>query len=57
MLDEPSNMLDLNAIAWLEDYLQTWPGTILVVYVTDHPFCAVTDGQIARPSIPRRRCN
>jgi ATP-binding cassette subfamily F protein 3 len=24
-------MLDLNAIAWLEDYLQTWPGTILVV--------------------------
>ena len=31
MLDEPSNMLDLNAIAWLEDYLQTWQGTILVV--------------------------
>lgn len=39
MLDEPSNMLDLNAIAWLEDYLQTWPGTILVVYV--HP-CSST---------------
>lgn len=33
MLDEPSNMLDLNAIAWLEDYLQTWPSTLLVVYV------------------------
>ncbi|OCF36245.1 ATP-binding cassette, subfamily F, member 3 [Kwoniella heveanensis CBS 569] len=31
MLDEPSNMLDLNAIAWLEEYLQTWPGTLLVV--------------------------
>jgi ATPase subunit of ABC transporter with duplicated ATPase domains len=31
-------MLDLNAIAWLEDYLQTWPGTILVVYVTP-PAC------------------
>ena len=31
LLDEPSNMLDLNAIAWLEDYLQTWPSTILVV--------------------------
>ncbi|KAJ9124540.1 hypothetical protein QFC24_003332 [Naganishia onofrii] len=31
MLDEPSNMLDLNAIAWLEDYLQSWEGTILVV--------------------------
>lgn len=32
MLDEPSNMLDLNAIAWLEDYLvNEWPGTLLVV--------------------------
>ena len=29
--------VDLNALAWLEDYLQTWPGTILVVYV---PFFA-----------------
>ncbi|PKI85290.1 hypothetical protein MVES1_000836 [Malassezia vespertilionis] len=32
MLDEPSNMLDLNAIAWLEDYLvNDWKGTLLVV--------------------------
>ncbi|WFD44505.1 hypothetical protein MPSI1_003173 [Malassezia psittaci] len=32
MLDEPSNMLDLNAIAWLEDYLvNEWKGTLLVV--------------------------
>jgi ATP-binding cassette subfamily F protein 3 len=31
MLDEPSNHIDLNALAWLEEYLQTWPGTILVV--------------------------
>ncbi|MBW0475308.1 hypothetical protein O181_015023 [Austropuccinia psidii MF-1] len=31
LLDEPSNNLDLNALAWLEDYLQTWPGTLLVV--------------------------
>lgn len=31
MLDEPSNNLDLNALAWLEDYLQTWPNTLLVV--------------------------
>ncbi|WFD30566.1 hypothetical protein MSPP1_001587 [Malassezia sp. CBS 17886] len=32
MLDEPSNMLDLNAIAWLEDYLvNEWTGTLLVV--------------------------
>ncbi|CAE6441061.1 unnamed protein product [Rhizoctonia solani] len=31
MLDEPSNHIDLNALAWLEDYLQTWPSTLLVV--------------------------
>lgn len=32
MLDEPSNMLDLNAIAWLENYLvEQWKGTLLVV--------------------------
>lgn len=32
MLDEPSNMLDLNAIAWLEDYLvNEWKGTLFVV--------------------------
>jgi ATP-binding cassette subfamily F protein 3 len=23
--------VDLNALAWLEDYLQTWPGTLVVV--------------------------
>lgn len=26
-------IVDLNALAWLEDYLQTWAGTILVVCV------------------------
>lgn len=31
LLDEPSNHIDLNALAWLEDYLQTWENTILVV--------------------------
>ncbi|KIY46997.1 P-loop containing nucleoside triphosphate hydrolase protein [Fistulina hepatica ATCC 64428] len=31
LLDEPSNHIDLNALTWLEDYLQTWTGTILVV--------------------------
>ena len=32
MLDEPSNMLDLNAIAWLEDYfVNEWEGTLFVV--------------------------
>ncbi|KAN0138693.1 P-loop containing nucleoside triphosphate hydrolase protein [Lactarius tabidus] len=31
LLDEPSNHIHLNALAWLEDYLQTWPGTLIVV--------------------------
>lgn len=31
LLDEPTNMLDMKAIIWLENYLQTWPTTLLVV--------------------------
>jgi ATP-binding cassette, subfamily F, member 3 len=32
LLDEPSNNLDLNALAWLEDYLKNrWTSTLLVV--------------------------
>ena len=31
LLDEPANHLDLAAIEWLEDYLQTWPGAMVVV--------------------------
>jgi ATP-binding cassette, subfamily F, member 3 len=26
-----TRLVDLNALAWLEDYLQTWPGTLVVV--------------------------
>src|SRR3954470_954381 len=31
LLDEPSNHLDLEAVLWLEDFLQSYPATILVV--------------------------
>ncbi|XP_063602737.1 ATP-binding cassette sub-family F member 3-like [Penaeus indicus] len=31
LLDEPTNMLDMKAIIWLENYLLTWPTTLLVV--------------------------
>jgi len=31
MLDEPTNHLDLEAVLWLENYLQTYPHTILLV--------------------------
>ncbi len=31
LLDEPSNHLDLEAVLWLEDFLKTYPATILLV--------------------------
>lgn len=31
MLDEPTNHLDLNTVIWLDDYLQRWKKTLLVV--------------------------
>ena len=31
MLDEPTNHLDLPSIEWLENYLQSYQGTVIVV--------------------------
>lgn len=31
MLDEPTNHLDLNAVIWLDNYLQDWKKTLLIV--------------------------
>jgi len=31
LLDEPTNHLDIAAVEWLEDYLKTWPGAVLIV--------------------------
>lgn len=31
LLDEPTNHLDMNAIEWLESYLKTYDGTLIVV--------------------------
>jgi len=39
-LDEPTNHLDLQAIEWLEEYLNSWDGTVILVahdrYFMDH---------------------
>ncbi len=31
LLDEPTNHLDFRAIAWLEEFLITYPSTVIVV--------------------------
>jgi ATP-binding cassette subfamily F protein uup len=31
LLDEPTNYLDIDTIAWLEDFLLRWPGTLIFV--------------------------
>jgi ATP-binding cassette subfamily F protein 3 len=31
LLDEPTNHLDLDAVIWLQDWLSTYPGTLLLV--------------------------
>ncbi len=31
LMDEPTNHLDIAAVEWLEDYLKTWPGAVLIV--------------------------
>jgi ATP-binding cassette subfamily F protein 3 len=31
LLDEPTNHLDLDSVEWLENYLQNWPGAMIVV--------------------------
>ena len=53
ILDEPTNDLDTDMLAAIEDLLDSWPGTLLVVShdrylverVTDHQF-AVIDGRL-----------
>jgi len=31
LLDEPTNHLDLESVEWLENYLQNWPGAMVIV--------------------------
>ncbi|HEY1015724.1 MAG TPA: ABC-F family ATP-binding cassette domain-containing protein [Herpetosiphonaceae bacterium] len=43
VLDEPTNHLDLAALEWLEDFLESWRGTLLVVSHDRHFLDRVTE--------------
>jgi ATP-binding cassette, subfamily F, member 3 len=54
LLDEPDNHLDLQAKAWLEGYITTYPGSVLIIshdrHLLDHSVKKIfemEDGQIA----------
>ena len=46
LLDEPTNHLDLDAVIWLEDWLQKYPGTLLLIS-HDRDFLDKVCGHIA----------
>ncbi len=55
LLDEPTNDLDIDTLTILEDFLDSWPGTLIVVShdryflerVTDSIWALLGDGQIS----------
>ncbi len=46
LLDEPTNHLDLDAVLWLESWLRSYPGTLLLIS-HDREFLDAVVGQIA----------
>lgn len=44
ILDEPTNHLDMNTIEWLEEYLRTYPGAILLISHDRYFIDAVCNG-------------
>ena len=55
LLDEPTNDLDIDTLNVLEDFLDSWPGTLIVVShdryflerVTDSTWALLGDGQVS----------
>ena len=59
LLDEPTNHLDLESLLWFQDYLQGYPGAILMISHDREFLNTLTDGilEIARGSVYRYRGN
>ena len=55
ILDEPTNDLDIDTLTIIEDYLDSWPGTLIVVShdryflerITDYTYALLCDGSCA----------
>jgi ATP-binding cassette, subfamily F, member 3 len=59
LLDEPTNHLDLESLLWFQDYLQGYPGAILMISHDREFLNALTDSilEIARGTVTRYRGN
>ncbi len=57
VLDEPTNHLDINAVEWLENFLKTWTGALLVVshdrYFMDHVVGTIWEMEWGRVEVYR----
>jgi len=57
VLDEPTNHLDINAVEWLENFLKTWRGALLVVshdrYFMDHVISTIWEMEWGRVEVYR----
>ena len=56
LLDEPTNDLDIDTLNVLEDFLDGWPGTLIVVFHDRYFLERVTDSVWAFSATARSRC-